>query len=609
MPHFPMTCPGRYLSASGAAFALALLLVSPAAGRGPRIAAAGPADGEDLAAAAYRSPEMDVGPSLALFPMGACASSLPSPMASFLRSYPGAWEVRWDERSDRPHLIQGVGVPLLPGRGNGLRPGDVGLAPGAPVSLEQVAALARRFMARFPELFRIDSRELELDPSGSSRMGEDPTSWIVSLRQVHDGVPVRDAAVYFRIRKGNIVQFGADRVADVGIDARPALTADEAFASALENVGVEAAQVEERTDRGTLALVPVLAEGDSPGEVYAGAPGRGYEHRLIWRYGFRRRGDFRTWELEVDAQNGEVLTLVDADDYAQVAGGVYRTTNTEPEIARRFPFANVANNGTKTTNVDGVYNFTGGTATVMLNGKYIRIRDGCGSISLSDSTNGNLSLGTSNGTDCTTPGVGGAGNTHAARTAFYQLTRANRKAAGYLAGNSQAMAWLDSKLNVNTDVNAICNAFWNGSQLSFLRSGAGCSNAGEITSILLHEWAHGLDQNAGAPTSGDAGSSEALGDVIAFLETQDGCIGPNFPPGTNCPNCTACTGVRDVADFSLAGGAGARRSPSPRTSPATPASTATSSAVRRFPIPARWATKVTARPTSPAPRSGTSRRI
>ena len=118
MSHFPMTSPARYLSSSGAVFALALLLVSPAAGRGPRIAAAGPADGEDLAAAAYRSPEMDVGPSLALYPLGARASSLPSAMASFLRSYPGAWEVRWDDRSDRPHLIQGVGIPIIPGRGN-----------------------------------------------------------------------------------------------------------------------------------------------------------------------------------------------------------------------------------------------------------------------------------------------------------------------------------------------------------------------------------------------------------------------------------------------------------------------------------------------------------
>ncbi|MFL6294044.1 MAG: hypothetical protein ACJ759_24375, partial [Thermoanaerobaculia bacterium] len=90
--------------------------------------------------------------------------------------------------------------------------------------------------------------------------------------------------------------------------------------------------------------------------------------------------------------------------------------------------------------------------------------------------------------------------------------------------------------------------------VNFYRSGGGCSNTGEIAAVFLHEWGHGMDTNTGGSAS-DKGSGEAVGDTFAFLETKNGCIGPNFRPGVNCANCTACTGVRDVADFALGGSA------------------------------------------------------
>ena len=142
---------------------------------------------------------------------------------------------------------------------------------------------------------------------------------------------------------------------------------------------------------------------------------------------------------------------------------------------------------------------------------------------------GNLALGTSGGTDCTTPGIGGAGNTHASRSGFYHLTRINRKAATFFPANT----WLTSKLTANMNLNQTCNAYWNGSTVNFYRSGGGCSNTGEIAAVFLHEWGHGMDTNTGGAAS-DNGSGEAVGDTFAFLETRDGCIGQNFLPGSNC---------------------------------------------------------------------------
>src|SRR4029077_2853415 len=135
-------------------------------------------------------------------------------------------------------------------------------------------------------------------------------------------------------------------------------------------------------------------------------------HQLVWELSFRRVGEDATYLALVDALNGKVLRFADANAYAQVTGGIYPTTNTDPESVRGLPFAAVTNGGAKTTDAAGNYTFSAGTATSILDGKYFKMTDNCGAISLSNSTTGDLAFGTSGGTDCTTPGVGGVGNTH-----------------------------------------------------------------------------------------------------------------------------------------------------------------------------------------------------
>ncbi len=158
---------------------------------------------------------------------------------------------------------------------------------------------------------------------------------------------------------------------------------------------------------------------------------------------------------------------------------------------------------------------------------------------------GDIAFGTSAGTDCTTPGVGGAGNTHSARTQFYHLNRAKESARGWLPANT----WLNAQLTANVNINPTCNAFWNGSTVNFYRSGGGCGNTGEIEGVSLHEYGHGLDTNDGNGSSPDNGTGETYGDLTAALGTHTSCIGPGFLT-SNCGGygdaCTSCTGVRDI---------------------------------------------------------------
>lgn len=492
-------------------------------------------------------PDYDVQPSLVLFEPG--GADLPDDVRRFAAEERGRWEVRWDVRNDRPHLIQGSGVPLLPGRGNRLTRADLGLPASGRFRVEDVEKAVRAFMARYPELFRIAPENLRLDRAQSTAYGPDDRLWFVVLQQVHEGVPVEGANVFFRINHGNLVQFGSDRVAEVGIGADPALAAPDARRRGIETIGMDPADVVEVVNPGTLKLYPVPGPGERAGEPYAGLHGFGYEHRLVWETTYRRRGDAGTYKLAIDAQSGVVLSVTDINTYATVTGGIYPVTNTDAEVVRPLPFTTLSTGAV--TDAAGVYNYTGVTTTATLNGQYFRISDACGAISLAGNASGNINFGTSGGTDCTTPGVGGAGNTHAARSSFYHLTNVNRKAAGFLSSN----AWLNSKVTVNTNINMTCNAFWNGSTINFYRSGGGCSNTGELAAVYIHEWGHGMDTNTGGAAPGDQAAGEAVGDTFALLQTKDGCIGQNFTPGQNCTNCINCTGVRDVADFSMAGGA------------------------------------------------------
>jgi hypothetical protein len=362
---------------------------------------------------------------------------------------------------------------------------------------------------------------------------------------------VEGANAFFRINNGNIVQFGTEKVAEVKIGTTPKLSREEAFAAVLSALGSDISRVSEILVPGQLKIVPLLAAGERPGELYKGTAGTGYRHALIWELSFRQADDPATYKAWVNARNGRILQLIDLNEYATVTGGIYPKTNTDAEVVKGFPSCNVTNGTVKVTDSAGNYTYGGGTATVTLNGKYIRIADVCGSISKSDSATGNIAFGTSGGTDCTTPGSGGAGNTHAARSGFYHLTNINRKAATFFPTNG----WLNGTLTANMNINATCNAFWNGSTVNFYRSGGGCSNTGEIAAVFLHEWGHGMDTNSGGAAS-EKGSGEAVGDTFAFLETKDPCIGPNFRPGVNCFNCTACTGVRDVEDFGVGGASG-----------------------------------------------------
>ncbi|HET6346083.1 MAG TPA: endopeptidase, partial [Myxococcota bacterium] len=235
----------------------------------------------------------------------------------------------------------------------------------------------------------------------------------------------------------------------------------------------------------------------------------------------------------VDAHDGEVLALQDINHYLaeQITGGVYPLTSTEicPDATHcgtmqtgwPMPFADTGlASPNDFTNSAGLFDSTGGTVTTTLTGQYVDIVDSCGAPG--GSASGSLNLGGANGQhDCTTPG-GLAGNTAAARSAFYEVNKLAEMARGWLPSN----AWLQNRLTTNVNIALTCNAFWNGSTINFYRSGGGCRNTGEIAAVFDHEWGHGLDDNDAVGTL--SSSSEGYADIAGIYRLQASCVGHGF---------------------------------------------------------------------------------
>jgi len=452
-------------------------------------------------------------------------------------------------------------VPLLPGSGvgNNLNWQDVSSSyPGA-ASLGGAAWQAfEGYLRRHSAALAIDIEELATPARITVHDGGDLIQIYVGRRI--EGVPVRDTYLTAVINHGNLTLFGAHNWGDVSVATRPGVSSTAAQATLSDYL--QGFQLGGSRQAPMLVLVPTAA-----GEDPRGVPmGEGYRYRLAWVLQPELPGRLGRWEALVDARSGKMLAFTDTLSYAttrKVVGGVYPVSNDGQspdgmeEPGYPMPYADLTTpNGTLFTDASGNYPAcVDGDVTTTLSGRYIRIEDFCGPTS--ESSLGDIDLGTSGGIDCEVPvGSDSLGNTHAARTAFFELNRMAEQARGYLPDNP----WLQQQLTAVMNIPDFgypefnCNAFWDETTVNFFTSGSlpqggpECNNTGELTGVVDHEWGHGLDNNDNIPTISNPG--EGIADVYAALRLHDSCIARGFYTGQNyCGDpdpCTSCDGVRDI---------------------------------------------------------------
>jgi hypothetical protein len=518
---------------SVAAIPLALALLCGVMA-GPALAAVVPS-GSPLATKEFRNPNLHIA-NLERQPGHVGAPAQPQLLQGQLAAL-GADSGLYDWRGARWSSLV-LSRPLVPGDGKG---ND--LAGPSPVSEADVWRAVSEFLAQHKQELLVDAAELA-DPSVA--IFENGNIIHVHAQRAVGGIPVRDSGLSAFINHGNLLLFGLQNWGDVDGTTSPVLSLPQARA-------VVAAHLKPLTGEayaGRLERIP-LARGQDAAAI---ALGQGYDYRLAWVVPVRVPGDLGTWEGLVDALTGELLAFQDKNQYAvrRVIGGVYPVSNdgVDPDGDEQpgwpMPFANV---------VGGVNSFTTGSGQVTtcemgniqttLNGQFVRISDNCGAVN-ENSPAGNLDLGVSGGDDCTVPAGHSVGDTHSARSGFYELNRIKEQARAYLPAN----VWLQGVLQATMNINQSCNAFWNGSTVNFYRSGGNCANTGEIAAVFDHEWGHGMDDNGVNGNISRPG--ESIADIYGILRLNNSCMGRGFFINGNCTGygdpCTSCDGVREL-DF------------------------------------------------------------
>ena len=476
---------------------------------------------------------------------GLLASPTQSAWQTFRLNAPVEWRAAVDPRTGLVAFAEGGNVAWIPGRGNSLAASAIAalLKPGAKqVDLAGMETIARSYLPKVAGLLGVDPASLVLNLGRSGQPAGHV--WFVDFDVVRGARVVEGARVVFRVNNGNLVQFGTENLPpQKAVVPTAQLTAAQALAAAAKYIG-GFSSTDTFADSGSLHLLPANLASTRSADGFDFGAGRSLA--LVWQLTFHRDGVLGTWRLRVDAVTGEVLELADLNQYAQATGGTYlNSPATGPEVVLPMPYANLSSGGF--TNSAGLFTWNGSPITSTLAGQFVKITDTCGALSQGSDGAGNLAFGASTGTDCTTPGHGGAGNTHASREQFYQVNRIKDVVKGWLPANT----WLGQQLTVNVNLNQTCNAYWNGSTLNFFKSGGGCNNTGQIAGVSLHEFGHGIDQNDGTGTAPDGATGESYGDTTALIALHDSCVGEGFLGG-NCAGygdaCTACTGVRD-ADY------------------------------------------------------------
>src|SRR5262249_17430764 len=171
---------------------------------------------------------------------------------------------------------------------------------------------------------------------------------------------------------------------------------------------------------------------------------------------------------------------------------------------------------------DGLYGYDSGAGnaqiTALLKGPFAVIQNQSGPGLQVAKTGGvsdpiDLNFGASSETDL------------AQTSAFYWVNFIHELAKPGLAPAALA------NLPVKTNINATCNAFWDGSSLNFFHAGGGCPNTA-YSDVAMHEFGHGIDASNGGIL--DGGYSEGFGDSVAVLGTRQPCVGRDFFGAGTC---------------------------------------------------------------------------
>ena len=261
----------------------------------------------------------------------------------------------------------------------------------------------------------------------------------------------------------------------------------------------------------------------------------------------------------------------------------------------------------------GIFDWTSGTVTTTLTGRYVRIVGHLRRHQPAAPTTRHPQPGRDQRPARLHHARRRRGRQHGrpSRSAFYEVNKIEEMARGWLPTNT----WLtgSSGSRPTSTSTQTCNGFWNGCTINFYRSGGGCRNTGELAGVFDHEWGHGMDDNDANGAISNSG--EGYADIAAMLPLPGLLRRPRLLPApgrraaASPPTAPAATPTRTRRRACTAPStARACATPTTASTPTTRPDTALGLRLRlaATPAPAPAAARCTARPRPSARRRGTS---
>jgi len=409
---------------------------------------------------------------------------------------PGLTRSSWDLATGVPSRIWGRGVEV----------------PGALADPAVAEAAARRFLAEHLALLAPGAGPADFELVANQSDGDLRT---VAFIQRHAGLEVLGGQVSFRFKHDRLFVIGSEALPHVRLTlpgrvlAGAALRTGARTATAAE-LGVDPSRVT-ADPPGALTIVPLIGERGVlgyrvaiPVEVDAGAAGR--------------------WQVWTDPASGAPLvrrsltrwgTGTVTYDATRRWTGVERQTVPAPRV-------NLVVDGNPATSApDGTVTWTGDSpvpVVVVASGTHADVNNVAGS-----AASASLTL-SDRGSVVWSPGDDR--DLDAQISAYVHTNTVNTYVRGFAGGRD----FLDEQLPVYVNIDAECNANFNGHSINFFRASDQCENTATIADVVYHEFGHFVHARSLIRGAGffDGAFSEGLSDYLAATITDDSGMGRGF---------------------------------------------------------------------------------
>lgn len=350
----------------------------------------------------------------------------------------------------------------------------------------------------------------------------------VEFRQHVKGIEVLEASAHAIFdTKGSILSLDSRAIPGVeSISVRP--VADR-FAAANAAIGYYA-DIEGGREASFVGIPELV--------IIKHTPGKFMEPRLAWSIEVRNQENpenpaGRTIFIAADNGSMEMLEERNLIHNQQATGtvnsfatpGTRANSGANPPTLHTMPFMTLTSavgNTTTDANGDFVLNTPNSNPvdiTATYSGAFCRVFNQSGA---SHSTTASF-----------TPGAGGSMTMNAAQTEFITSEASCYDSVldfrTWLKSIDPSDTTADFQVRTNANLNANCNAFFDGSSINMYRAGSGCNNTG-FSTVVTHEEGHWLNILYGSGNGAD-GFGEGNSDVFAMYAYDTPVVGQDFFTG------------------------------------------------------------------------------